>query len=183
MKRQLASALAVGVFAVLALGSDGGNYPEPTGWRDSAVVQPPHTNTHFAHGSIDVRSGPGERFRVVRQLTRGDTLSLGEPDARGWAPVLGADSAFVLTSVGLVRTDRPVEAPSYADAGVCADEMRKVHERMNRAPDEVKHFSQAGLEEVNWWYRETPRDAVPKYQFSFLTGPYDDECRTSTIES
>jgi hypothetical protein len=185
MKRQLASVMVVGAFAVLALGSTDGGSSAGDGSAGQVTVAPPpaRTSTHFSHGTVNVRSGPGERFRVVRQLTRGDTLSLGEPDARGWAPVLGRDSAFVLTRLGLIRTDRPLEAPSYAEAGVCGEAMHDVHHRMNRPPDEVKRFSQAGLEEVTWWYRENPRDPVPKYQYSFLSGPYDEECRTSTIES
>jgi hypothetical protein len=39
------------------------------------------------------------------------------------------------------------------------------------------------VEEVTWWFRENPRDAVPRYQYSFLSGPYATECRTSTIEN
>jgi hypothetical protein len=58
--------------------------------------------------------------------------------------------------------------------------MREVHRRTNRAPEEVKRFSEAGVEEVTWWYRENPRDVVPKYQYSFLSGPYDTDCKTST---
>lgn len=183
MKRQLVSAMVVGIFAVLALGSTDGDPSsgDGAGEKVGLAAVPPRTNTHFAHGAINVRSGPGERYRVLRTLAPGDTLSLGEVDARGWAPVLGSDSAFVYTRLGLVRTDRPVEVPSYA--GVCGAEMREVHRRMNRGPDEVKRFSEAGLEEVTWWYRENPRDPVPKVQYSFLSGPYDMDCKTSTIES
>jgi hypothetical protein len=185
MNRQVVSAVVVGVFAVLAVGSTDGDSSSGDGAapKSSLAAAAPSTNTHFAHGAVNVRSGPGERFRIVRTLARGDTLSLGEPDARGWAPVRGTDSAYVFTRIGLVRTDRPVEVPDYADEGACAEDMRRVHQRMNRAPDEIKRFSQSGVEEVTWWYREHPRDAVPKYQYSFLSGPYDTDCRTSTIES
>jgi hypothetical protein len=185
MQRQLVSAMVVGIFAVLAAGSTDGGSSSDDGEaaKGNPAAAAPSANTHFAHGTLNVRSGPGERHRVVRTLARGDTLSLGEPDARGWAPILGADSAFVYTRIGLVRTERPVEVPDYADEGVCAEDMRRVHQRMNRAPDEIRRFSQSGVEEVTWWFRENPRDAVPRYQYSFLSGPYATECRTSTIEN
>jgi hypothetical protein len=186
MGRQLASALTVGVFAVLAMGStDGGSPPDDTAAAaDSAAAPAPaSTNTHFAHGTLNVRSGPGQGHRVLRKLQRGDTLSLGEPDANGWARVLGADSGYVSTRVGLLRTDRPAEVPAYAEAGECAEAMRAVHTRMNRRPDAVKEFREKELREVTWWYRERPRDLHPRYQFSFLTGPYTDGCRTSELES
>lgn len=195
MKRQLVSALIVGVFAILAVGStDGGSSPDSGGAakQDSGAVaaapvarveaQAP-ASTHFAHGSVNVRSGPGERYRVLRQLKRGDSLSLGEPDARGWARIQGADSGYVSVRAAPVRTERPAEIPDYSAGDACADEMRAVHARMNRAPDEVKEFEQAGVYEVTWWYREHPRDTYPRYQFSFLQGPYQQECRTSTIEN
>jgi hypothetical protein len=185
MGRQLASALIVGVFAVLAMGStDGGSPPDDAAaTADTAAAPPPRQNTHFAHGTLNVRSGPGPGHRVARTLRRGDTLSLGPPDANGWARVLGADSGYVSTRVGLVRTEAPAEVPAYAEGGGCAEAMRAVHTRMNRRPDAVKTFSDRELREVTWWYRERPRDLHPKHQFSFLTGPYTDGCRTSELES
>ncbi len=176
----------MGVFAVLAMGStDDGSPPDEgaklASRRPAAPARP--RNTHFAHGTMNVRSGPGQGYRVVRTLGRGDTLSLGEPDANGWARVMGADSGYVFTRLGLLRTERPAVVPSYAEGGPCADAMRAVHRRMNRAPDEVKNFREAGLEEVTWWYREHPRDPHPRHQFSFLTGPYTEGCRTSELES
>lgn len=173
------------MFGVLAVGSTDGDSPsgDAPPVRADSVAAAAHPNSHFAHGTLNVRSGPGPSHGVVRQLRRGDTLSLGEPDANGWARILGADSGYVSTRVGLVRTEPPAEIPDYAEAGPCAEKMREVHARMNRAPDDVKRFSQAGLEEVTWWYKEKPRDVAPRFQFSFLTGPYDSTCRTSSIES
>lgn len=183
MKRQLVSAMIVGAFAVLALGSTDGDSPpaDPRAASDSAGAR--HYNSHFAHGTQNVRAGPGERFPIVRKLRRGDTLSLGTPDANGWARILGADSGYVSVRVGLVRTEPPAEVPDYAGAGPCAEAMRAVHTRMNRGPDRVKRFEEAGVEEVTWWYLEYPRDTYPRYQFSFLQGPYDPDCRTSRIEN
>lgn len=184
MNRQVLSVTIVGVFALLALGSTDGGSPSPdapAAAMDSAAAAPAPSSSHFAHGNLNVRAGPGERFRVVRQLERGDTLSLAEPDARGWARIMGADSGYVLTRLNLVRTERPAAIPDYA--GTCADAMREVHLRMNRAPDEVKRFSEKGVEEVTWWYREHPRDTYPRYQFSFREGPYEAGCGTSRIEN
>lgn len=178
----------MGVFALLAVGStDGGSSSSerPPETLAAPAAAPTATNTHFAYGTLNVRTGPGQGYRVVRQLNRGDTLSLGEPDANGWAKVLGADSGYVSTRVGLIRTEKPVEVPpdAYAYAGACAEAMRTVHARMNRPPDAVKQFSQKGVREVTWWYREEPRDLHPRYQFGFMTGPYTVSCRTSEIEN
>lgn len=185
MRRQLASALIVGVFAVLAVGStDGGSPPSDGGAATQALAEAPAApagDVHFVYGTLNVRAGPGQGHRVVRKLQRGDSLRLGEPDAAGWARVLGADSGYVSTRVGLLRPERPAEVPSYADAGECAEAMRAVHARMNRRPDAVKTFSEKELEEVTWWYRERSGDLHPRYQFSFLTGPYTDGCRTSEL--
>lgn len=184
MRRQLASALIVGVFAVLAVGSTDGDSSSSERAPAKRISRPPApkaTNTHFAHGNINVRTGPGQNHRIARTLDRGDTLSLAEPDEKGWARILGRDSGYVYTRLNLVRTDRPAQVPTYA--GTCAEEMRQVHLRMNRAPDAVKEFSEAGLREVTWWYREKPRDRYPTHQFSFLTGPYTEGCRTSEIEN
>ena len=186
MRRQLASALIVGVFAVLAVGSTDGD--SSSSERESKKVKrvaavPKPKNTHFAHGDINVRTGPGQNFRIARTLDRGDTLSLGEPDEKGWARILGRDSGYVYTRLNLVRTDRPVRVPDYAAAGPCADEMRRVHLRMNRAPDAVKEFREKGVHELTWWYKEKRRDPHPKHQFSFLTGPYMEGCRVSEIEN
>lgn len=186
MRRQLASVLAVAVFAGLAMGStDGGSPPaDPVASTDTiAAPPPPAPNTHFAHGTLNVRSGPGQGHRVLRKLQRGDTLSLAEPDANGWARVMGADSGYVSTRVGLLRTEAPAEVPAYAAAGECAEAMRAVHTRMNRPPDAIKEFREKELREVTWWYRERPRDLHPKHQFSFLTGPYTEGCRMSELES
>ncbi|HEX6036578.1 SH3 domain-containing protein [Longimicrobium sp.] len=185
MKRQVLSVMAVGVFAVLALGSGDGDSSSADApaarLADSAAAAPKQPNSHFAYGTLNVRSGPGERYRVVRQLKRGDTLSLAEPDARGWARIVGADSGYVFTRLNLVRTERPAVVPSYS--GECADAMREVHLQMNRAPDTVKEFSEKGLLEVTWWYRENANATYPKYQFSFRTGPYEEGCGTSRIEN
>ncbi len=173
------------MFAVLATGSMDGSQPDDAKQLASEPVVAPvrSRNTHFAYGTLNVRSGPGQRYRVVRTLSRGDTLSLGEPDANGWARVMGADSGYVFTRLSLVRTERPAVVPGYAQGGECAEAMQAVHTRMNRGPDEVKNFEEAGLREVTWWYRETRRDPHPTHQFSFLTGPYTDGCKTSEIES
>ena len=96
---------------------------------------------------------------------------------------MGRDSGYVFTRLGLIRTDAPAVVPGYAEGGPCAEAMQAVHTRMNRAPDEVKSFEQAGLREVTWWYRQQPRDRHPTHQFSFLTGPYTAGCKTSEIES
>lgn len=175
----------MGVFAVLAMGSTDGSPPAEANKLagEPAAAPPKRWNTHYAHGTINVRSGPGQRYRVVGSLNRGDTLSLGEPDANGWARIMGTDSGYVFTRLDLVRTQRPTVVPSYAEAGACAEAMEAVHTRMNRRPDEVKTFEEAGLREVTWWYREKRRDRHPKHQFSFLTGPYTDGCKTSEIES
>lgn len=165
-RMQLASALVVGVFAALAMGStDGGSPPDDTAREtDTAAAPPPRTpNTHCAYGMLNVRSGPGQRYRALRKLQGGDTLSLGEPDADGWARVLGADSGYVSTRVGLLRTERPAAVPAYAQAGPCAEAMRAVHTRMNRGPDDVKEFREKKLREVTWWYRERPRDLHPSH--------------------
>ncbi len=172
------------MFALLALGSTDGGSPSPDAPAaavDSTAAAPAPTNSHFAHGNLNVRSGPGERFRIVRRLARGDTLSLAEPDARGWARIMGADSGYVFTRLNLVRTERPASIPAYS--GPCAEAMREVHLRMNRAPDAVKTFSEKGVEELTWWYRENPRDTYPAEQFSFRTGPYEEGCKTSRIEN
>lgn len=175
----------MGVFAALAAGSTDDGSPEPDEPQTavSAAGTPARTNTHFAHGTMNVRRGPGQNFPVKGSVSRGDTLSLGEPDANGWARILGPDSGYVFTRLGLIRTEPPAEVPAYAEGGECAEAMRVVHARMNRAPDEIKRFEQAELREVTWWYRERPRDRHPRYQFSFLQGPYTDGCRTSEIET
>jgi hypothetical protein len=51
------------------------------------------------------------------------------------------------------------------------------------APDAVKEFREKGVHELTWWYKEKRRDPHPKHQFSFLTGPYVEGCRTSEIEN
>jgi hypothetical protein len=188
MKRQLVSAMIVGVFAVLALGStDGDSPPAEKGEAEKANLAAgtpaARRYTHFAHGTLNVRSGPGERYRVVRTLARGDSLRLGEPDARGWARLLGADSAYVYARSSALKPERPVRIPSYEDEGPCAEKMQEVHAERNRRPDEIKRFEEAGLTAVTWWYRERPRDTYPKWQITFTRGPYLEGCEVSTVEN
>lgn len=64
----------------------------------------------YLHGRMNIRSGPGTSYPVVRTLERGTPLLIGTADARGWAPVLTAGGGYIYRASSLVRSRPPSTA-------------------------------------------------------------------------
>lgn len=41
----------------------------------------------YAHGSMNLRAGPGTQYPVVSEVAPGAELAIGQPNAQGWAKV------------------------------------------------------------------------------------------------
>lgn len=76
-----------------------------------ATYSPPEPReTFYIHDDLNVRSGAGKDFDKVRTLRRGDRVSLGAKDARGWAPIfdaMGRREGYVYRASDNVRTYAP----------------------------------------------------------------------------
>jgi hypothetical protein len=72
--------------------------------------------TLYAHAPLNVRAGPGTRYRVVRTLARGESIGVGVADGRGWAPVQGSYAGeYVFRDSPSLRSTRPAShTPSTA---------------------------------------------------------------------
>lgn len=82
----------------------------------SAATQytpPEPRETFYLHASMNVRTGPGKDFDRVRTLQRGDRVTLGAKDARGWAPLFsgyGQREGYVYRASDNVRSYAPSAA-------------------------------------------------------------------------
>jgi uncharacterized protein YgiM (DUF1202 family) len=61
--------------------------------------------TFYLHGRMNLRSGPGTEFPILRTLPRGARLQLGE-EASGWAWVEG-EGGYIYRASSLVRSAPP----------------------------------------------------------------------------
>lgn len=93
----------------------------------TAVSTPPAATTpseaFYIHGPLNVRSGPGATYPVLRTLSRGDLVYLGPKDARGWAELRtagGSVEGYVYRASDLVRSSMPTarRSPQRAYGGV-----------------------------------------------------------------
>jgi hypothetical protein len=64
----------------------------------------------YAHGTMNVRTGAGTSFPVVRTLAPGERVEVGERDATGWAPVYdryGGTAGYVYRASQNLRSYAP----------------------------------------------------------------------------
>jgi hypothetical protein len=122
------------LFAIVGRGCDPGpaRYSPPshtsTGYSDSSYSSAVESPTLlYAQRELNVRSGPGTDYPVVRTLSRGDAVQVGEADDRGWARVGATHSneyvyrptrALSSTSPPLAEPKPTRKRPHEADAGV-----------------------------------------------------------------
>jgi hypothetical protein len=79
---------------------------------------PPSSETFYIHGEVNVRSGPGKKFPIVRTLSRGAAVELGPADSNGWAELYtfsGAREGYVYRASPLVRSTPPPAGESTSD--------------------------------------------------------------------
>lgn len=76
-----------------------------------ATYSPPEPReTFYIHGDLNVRGGAGKDFAKLRTLRRGDRVTLGAKDARGWAPIydaIGQREGYVYRASDNVRSYAP----------------------------------------------------------------------------
>jgi len=102
-------------FAIVGRGCDPSpaRYSSPsytdTGYSTSSTSYAAESPTLlYAQRELNVRSGPGTDYPVVRTLSRGDAVEVGEADGRGWARVGGATSnEYVYRPSRALRSDPP----------------------------------------------------------------------------
>jgi hypothetical protein len=109
------------LFAIVGRGCD----PGPTGDSPPSVSDAPSspdtyapasgsTARLWAHGPVDVRSGPGTDFPVVRRVGRGEAVEVGAADDRGWGRVGGSVSGEYVYRASPVLRDSPPSVESAA---------------------------------------------------------------------
>ncbi|HEX8694445.1 MAG TPA: DUF3761 domain-containing protein [Longimicrobium sp.] len=65
-------------------------------------------DTFYVHGALNVRSGPGSGYGVVRTLRRGERIVVGPRDGDGWAKLeSGYGQEYVYRASDLVRSSPP----------------------------------------------------------------------------
>jgi hypothetical protein len=92
---------------------DSSSAPSYTATPSSAanVPAPEPAVSLYAHGTLNVRTGPGKDYPVLRELSRGDLVRVGEKDGRGWARVessYGASAGYVYRASDLLLPSPPV---------------------------------------------------------------------------
>ena len=100
-----------------SLASSGGSAPGagsygavPLAVIDSSYQAPQQRATYYAHGKVNVRSGAGSTYAVVRTLSRGEQIQAGDADARGWAPAYdgsGQRIGYVYLHCPRLRAEAP----------------------------------------------------------------------------
>lgn len=76
---------------------------------------PQARETFYIHGPLNVRSGAGKSFDVVRTLSRGERVQLGPKDSSGWAPMYdnyGSAIGYVYRASDNVRSYAPTALPA-----------------------------------------------------------------------
>jgi hypothetical protein len=68
----------------------------------------------WAHGTVNVRSGPGTDFPVVRRVGRGEAIDVGSADDRGWGRVGGSSSGEYVYRASPALRDSPPSMESKA---------------------------------------------------------------------
>jgi hypothetical protein len=91
--------------------SGGSSYAAvPLAAADNGYGATQQRETYYAHGQVNVRSGAGPSYAVVRTLSRGERIEVGEVDASGWAPAY--DGGRRIGYVSLRGTRLRAEAPA-----------------------------------------------------------------------
>jgi hypothetical protein len=89
--------------------SGGSSYATvPLAAVDNGYRAPQQRETYYAHGQVNVRSGAGPSYAVVRTLARGERIEVGEADASGWAPAYdGSRIGYVYLRGTRLRPEAP----------------------------------------------------------------------------
>ena len=130
------------LFAIMGRGCGSGpsaRYSPPS-YTDNGYSTSPNTSAVesptllYADGNLNVRSGPGTDYPVVRTLSRGESVEVGAADDRGWSRVGGTYSnEYVYRPARTLRPDpsstsdskptrkrSPVEEAEVSHAGATA---------------------------------------------------------------
>jgi hypothetical protein len=132
--RRLAGAIgSILVVAVAACGSfadngsGGGEGATPAVTRTATPPQE-RRETLYVHSAVDVHTGAGNAYTLVRTLTRGERIEVGEGDADGWARLYGdrgGIAMYVLRASDRLRAYPPASEPKRRHprgaTAICAD--------------------------------------------------------------
>jgi hypothetical protein len=95
-------------------------------WTPARAAAAGDAGVFFLHGNMNVRSGPGTYFPVLRTERRGGVLELGARRTDGWAQVSGGGwiyraSPLVRTSPPSTRATRPARRHPAGASAICSD--------------------------------------------------------------
>src|SRR5215212_3706644 len=109
------------LFAIVGRGCDPGpsgysppSSPDATYSPSTYAPASESTARLWAHGTLNVRSGPGTDFPVVRTVKRGEAIEVASADDRGWGRVGGSYSGEYVYRASPVLRDSPPSAESAA---------------------------------------------------------------------
>jgi hypothetical protein len=105
---------AVLFVAIVGMCDGAGSSSSPTSYAltgaDTPAVAP--KDELYIHGALNVRSGPGRGYPIVRTLQSGDVVQLGPAESHGWARLYATGAReYVYRASDLVRSYPPSVAP------------------------------------------------------------------------
>lgn len=127
--------LGLGFLVLVGMCTGGGDHssrPEPL---SSAYTAPSEVQTEdfYAHVTLNVRSGPGTNYPVVRTVQRGQGMRLGPKDGNGWAqiyPPYGNPDGYVYRASEQVRSYAP-SVETHRSTAVSSSERRRARAEAN----------------------------------------------------
>lgn len=89
---RMAALVIFALAAAIILGSYMGRSAYKPSWSGTVSTEParpapPPQHMRFVHGPVNIRSGPGTQYAVVRQAQRFEPLWVGVADSTGWTAV------------------------------------------------------------------------------------------------
>jgi Protein of unknown function (DUF3761)/Bacterial SH3 domain len=109
------------LFAIVGRGCDPGpsaysppSFPESTSSPGTVAPASESTARLWAQGTLNVRSGPGTDFPVVRTVGRGEAIEVGPADDRGWGRVGGSYAGEYVYRASPVLRDSPPSGEATA---------------------------------------------------------------------
>lgn len=81
--------------------------PTPTPTPKPAVTESAYSGKYYAVGTVNVRSGPGTEYQLIKSLSSGDAIEVVAKTSNGWYRTV--KDTYVLAS--LVSSQAPVSAP------------------------------------------------------------------------
>ena len=128
--------LGIGVIGFLALvgmcmsDDSSSDYSSSLSAVNTAAVAPsePPPETFYAHGALNVRSGPGKEHSIVRTVKRGDVLRLGPKNSNGWATsytASGTSEGYLYRASDLVKSAAPAARTNSSKSSASSGRSRR----------------------------------------------------------